>query len=143
MDSVGLSVFFFMLIKVALWATFIVWLICLVYQISLSVFSRDRNQETPFDILWGYKFRITLTVIVFIMMVYWTAAETSYRPKTKLKTSNWQLEQRKERIDKKAQDKITNKQPTYAPPIVESWVEVEKKNREENKKAQEEFLKLE
>lgn len=96
MDITSISVFGFSLFRIILWLLFLVFLWATARKIIIDQKNDDRSLEA---ILWSYKWRIFLTVILFFGAMFYTQNEAPYRPKTTITKTDPLLEERLREID--------------------------------------------
>ena len=135
MDPTLVSILVFTVLKYALFATILVlsvWLIIRVYEdLSIDEHSLKESVKKNYK-LWI----VTLLSVVFLLMIL--VNESQWRPKNELNANHSAVERVQEEIRTRELPEV--KPPT--PSVVEEYEDNVERNREENQRAREEFLKL-
>ena len=135
MDPTLVSILVFTVLKYALFAIILVlsvWLIIRVYEdLSIDEHSLKESVKKNYK-LWI----VTLLSVVFLFMIL--VNESQWRPKNELNANHSAVERVQEEIRTRELPEV--KPPT--PSVVDEYEDNLERNREENQRAREEFLKL-
>ena len=135
MDPTLVSILVFTVLKYALFAIILVlsvWLIIRVYEdLSIDDYSLKESVKKNYK-LWI----VTLLSVVFLFMIL--VNESQWRPKNELNANHSAVERVQEEIRTRELPEV--KPPT--PSVVDEYEDNLERNREENQRAREEFLKF-
>ena len=129
MDQTAVSVLFFTIMRTVLWICVVLYGVIIARRIVRAM---DTTPDEMGRVFSAHLRGVVLWIVIFVGAVTVSTMETAYRPKTVIAP-------RDEFSERMRAQKERPLPSVKAVPARPSWEEVDKKNKEENEKARQEF----